>query len=58
MQNLNEYNEEKFKNEFENTSLCQQITKDFDRIVWSKNYDYVSICKTTQCNRFEIFWND
>jgi hypothetical protein len=39
MQNLNEYNEEKFKNEFENTDLCRQIKKDFDRISWYKNHN-------------------
>ena len=39
MQNLNEYNEEKFKSEFENTSLCQQITKDFDQVLWSKHHN-------------------
>ena len=37
MNNLNEYNEEKFKHAFENSTIFQQISNDFDYIIWDKN---------------------
>ena len=37
MNNLNEYNEENFKAEFENSILHKQISSDFDIVLWDKS---------------------
>lgn len=39
MRNLNEYNQENFKEEFENSSIGKAIANDFDLVVWEKHYD-------------------
>ena len=40
MNNVNEYNVSKFKEEFLNTDLYRTLEKDFDHLVWTKYWPY------------------
>lgn len=41
MRNLNEYNQENFKSEFENSDIAKNIAADFDTLIWEKHFDSV-----------------
>jgi hypothetical protein len=37
MRNINEYNQDEFQTQFENTEICKKIKNDFDFLVWDKH---------------------
>jgi hypothetical protein len=55
MRNLNDYNQENFKNKFSNSPIAKAIANDFEMIVWDKHFDETSIATFRQLIGTKIF---